>query len=90
MRFSPIFKLRGDSVQVYVYAQKYDNATSGNSDRLRFERAYQVVPNGERLARRARRSRSERDSRRAKVSVTLGMLADAPRLSPTRRRTYRP
>jgi hypothetical protein len=48
VRFSPIFKLRGDSVQVYVYAQKYDNATSGNSDRLRFERAYQVVPNGER------------------------------------------
>ena len=48
VRFSPIFSLKGDSVQVYVYAQKYDNATSGNSDRLRFERAYQVVPNGER------------------------------------------
>ena len=48
IRFSPIFALRGDSVQVYLYAQKYDNATSGNSDRLRFERAYQVVPNGER------------------------------------------
>ena len=47
VRFSPIFTLRGDSVQVYVYAQKYDNATSGNSDRLRFERAYQVVPNGD-------------------------------------------
>jgi len=48
LRFSPIFAMRGDSVQVYLYAQKYDNATSGNSDRLRFERAYQVVPNGER------------------------------------------
>jgi hypothetical protein len=46
VRFSPIFALKGDSVQVYLYAQKYDNATSGNSDRLRFERAYQVVPNG--------------------------------------------
>lgn len=48
VRFSPIFSLRGDSVQVYVYAQKYDNATSGNSNRLRFERAYQVVPDGDR------------------------------------------
>jgi len=47
VRFSPIFTLRGDSVQVYLYAQKYDSPTSGNSDRLRFERAYQVVPNGD-------------------------------------------
>jgi hypothetical protein len=39
VRFSPIFTLRGDSVQVYLYAQKYDSPTSGNSDRLRFERA---------------------------------------------------
>jgi hypothetical protein len=47
VRFSPIFTLRGDSVQVYLYAQKYDSPTSGNSDRLRFERAYQVVPRGD-------------------------------------------
>ena len=47
LRFSPVFALRGDSVQVYLYAQKYDTPSSGNSDRLRFERAYQVVRRGE-------------------------------------------
>ena len=43
VRFSPVFALRGDSVQVYVYVQKYDNADVGPSQTLRFERAYQVV-----------------------------------------------
>jgi hypothetical protein len=47
---------------VHVYAQKYDNATSGNSDRLRFERAYQVVPNGERW-RAAREGRVPKEIR---------------------------
>jgi hypothetical protein len=47
VRFSPVFALRGDSVQVYVYAQKYDTPSSGASDRLRFERAYQVVRRGD-------------------------------------------
>jgi hypothetical protein len=47
VRFSPVFGLRGDSVQVYVYVQKYDTPTSGRSDRLRFERAYQVVKRGD-------------------------------------------
>src|SRR5690348_12085043 len=47
VRFSPVFTLKGDSVQVYVYVQKYDTPTSGRSDRLRFERAYQVVKRGD-------------------------------------------
>lgn len=47
LRFSPVFTLRGDSVQVYMYAQKYDTPTSGISERLRFERAYQVVRRGD-------------------------------------------
>lgn len=47
IRFSPVFKLRGDSTQVYVYAQKYDTPASGVSQALRFERAYQVVHRGD-------------------------------------------
>ena len=47
VRFSPVFTLRGDSTQVYVYAQKYDTPASGKSDVLRFERAYQVVKRGD-------------------------------------------
>jgi hypothetical protein len=47
LRFSPVFTLGADSVQVYVYAQKYDTPSSGISETLRFERAYQVVRRGE-------------------------------------------
>ena len=43
IRFSPVLTLRGDSTQVYLYAQKYDTPSSGFSQALRFERAYQVV-----------------------------------------------
>jgi len=56
VRFSPVFSLRGDSVEVYLYAQKYDTPSSGNSAPLRFERAYQVVKHGDdwRAAREGR------------------------------------
>ena len=68
VRFSPIFKLRGDSVQVYVYAQKYDNATSGNSDPLRFERptrSFRTANGGAPSAKAACRKRfAESQSRR--------------------------
>jgi hypothetical protein len=47
VRFSPVFSLRGDSVEVYLYAQKYDTPSSGYSEPLRFERAYQVVKRGD-------------------------------------------
>ncbi|MEO7085428.1 MAG: hypothetical protein ABI442_03880 [Gemmatimonadaceae bacterium] len=43
LRFSPVFSLGVDSTQVYLYAQKYDTPSSGISETLRFERAYQVV-----------------------------------------------
>lgn len=46
LRYSPVFAITGDSVQVYVYAQKYDTPASGISETLRFERAYQVVRHG--------------------------------------------
>lgn len=47
VRYSPIFAIKPDSVQVYVYAQKYDTPASGISETLRFERAYQVVNRGD-------------------------------------------
>ena len=47
VRFSPVFAIKGDSVQVYVYVQKYDTPGGERSDRLRFERAYQVVKRGD-------------------------------------------
>jgi hypothetical protein len=47
VRFSPVFAMRGDSAQVYIYAQKYDTPASGNSPPLRFERAYQVIQRGD-------------------------------------------
>jgi hypothetical protein len=43
LRFSPVFTIRGDSTQVYLYAQQYGTAQSGVVPTLRFERAYQVV-----------------------------------------------
>lgn len=46
VRFSPVFAGRGDTVEVYLYAQKYDTQASGASETLRFERAYQVVKRG--------------------------------------------
>ena len=47
VRYSPVFTIKPDSVQVYLYAQKYDTPASGRSETLRFERAYQVVRNGD-------------------------------------------
>jgi hypothetical protein len=46
IRFSPVFALRPDSVQVYIFVQKYDTPTGEASQTLRFERAYQVARRG--------------------------------------------
>ena len=46
IRFSPVFTIKGDSTQVYLYAQAYGTPTSGVLETLRFERAYQVVKRG--------------------------------------------
>ena len=56
LRFSPIFAERGDTAEVYMYAQRYDTPSSGISETLRFERAYQVIrtPDGWRAAREGR------------------------------------
>jgi len=43
VRFSEIFALAQDSVETYLYVQKYDTPASGPTQALRFERVYQVV-----------------------------------------------
>jgi hypothetical protein len=43
VRFSDVFTLSRDSVQVYVLVQKYDTPESGATEAMRFEKAYQVV-----------------------------------------------
>jgi hypothetical protein len=47
VRFSPVFTLGPDSVQVYIYVQKYDTPGGEPSQTLRFERVYQVVRRGD-------------------------------------------
>jgi hypothetical protein len=47
LRFSDVLARGGDSVEVYLFAQKYDTQNSGASESLRFERAYQLVRRGE-------------------------------------------
>jgi hypothetical protein len=47
LRFSPVFTLGPDSVQVYVFVQKYDTPGLEPSQTLRFERAYQIVRRGD-------------------------------------------
>jgi hypothetical protein len=42
-----VYTLLVDSVQVYMYAQKYDTPGLAPSQVLRFERAYQVVRHGD-------------------------------------------
>jgi hypothetical protein len=47
IRFSPVFALGPDSVQVYIFVQKYDTPSGEASQTLRFERAYEVVRRGD-------------------------------------------
>jgi hypothetical protein len=62
VRVSPVLAQRGDTVQVYLYFQKYDTPASGISQTLRFERAYQVVrdSDGWRAVREGRVSKEVR------------------------------
>ena len=66
VRFSPVFAMAGDTVEVYVFAQNYDNAASGYTPPLRFERAYQVVRSGDgwRAAREGRIPKEVRGDKR--------------------------
>jgi hypothetical protein len=46
VRFSDVLARGGDSVEVYLAVQKFDTPSSGASESLRFERAYQLVRRG--------------------------------------------
>ena len=56
VRFSDVFQLGPDSMQVHLRAQQYDTPGSGAHEALDFEKAYQVVRRGGawRVAREAR------------------------------------
>lgn len=43
VRFSPIYRMTADSLQIYVAAERYDTPASGTHPPFRFETAYQVV-----------------------------------------------
>ena len=49
VRFSDVLARGGDSVEVYLAVQKFDTPSSGGSESLRFERAYQLVRHGDRF-----------------------------------------
>lgn len=56
VRFSDVLRRGGDTVEVYLAVQKFDTPSSGASESLRFERAYQIVGQGDtwRATREAR------------------------------------
>lgn len=43
VRFSPVLQLPGDTMEVYLYVQRYSTPTSVGIERLDFERLYKVV-----------------------------------------------
>jgi hypothetical protein len=47
VRFSDVLDRGGDSVEVYLAVQRFDTPSSGASESLRFERAYQLVRRGD-------------------------------------------
>lgn len=65
VRFSEVFRIRGDSVQLHVAVERYNTETSAASEVLRFEKAYQVVGSGTtwRVARQGRISYAPRGKR---------------------------
>jgi hypothetical protein len=56
VRFSDVFAMRGDSVQTYLLAERYDTPSTGEHNRFKIEQAYQLVRrNGDwRVVRKAR------------------------------------
>ncbi len=46
VRFSNVFRMRGDTMAVYLYVQRYSTPSSVGIGRLRFEREYKVVKHG--------------------------------------------
>jgi hypothetical protein len=60
VRFSDVLAVSGDTAEVYMWVAKYDNAASGSSRPLRFQRAYQLVHRG---AGAAQSWRAEQEAR---------------------------
>jgi hypothetical protein len=56
VRFSDVFALNGDSVQMHVFAERYDTPSTGEHNRFTLEQAYQLVrrDSGWRVVRKAR------------------------------------
>lgn len=56
VRFSDVFRMGGDSVQLHIAVERFNTRTSMQSEILRFEKAFQVVGNGTtwRVARQGR------------------------------------
>jgi hypothetical protein len=48
VRFSDVFRVAPDSVQVYLAAERYDTPTSTAGEALQFEKVYQLVRQGDR------------------------------------------
>ena len=46
VRFSEIYRMTGDSVQVHLAAERYNTPTSAALEVMRFEKAYQLVGRG--------------------------------------------
>jgi hypothetical protein len=56
VRFSDVFALNGDSVQLHLFAERYDTPSTGEHNRFTLEQAYQLVRrNGDwRVVKKAR------------------------------------
>ena len=78
VRFSDIFRMRGDSVQVHVAVERYNTSTSAKSEILRFEKAYQVVGKGTRwrVVRQGRVSMKGYEQPRTVQQVKVESAAD--------------
>jgi hypothetical protein len=56
VRFSDVFAMTGDSVQMHLFAERYDTPSTGEHNRFSIEQAYQLVrrDGGWRVVRKAR------------------------------------
>jgi hypothetical protein len=56
VHLSDVFRVPGDSLQVYLMAERYDTRSSGKSSPFRFESAFQLIrrSDGWKVARKAR------------------------------------
>ena len=62
VKFSEIFRVSADSVQVHLAAERYNTPTSAALELMRFEKAYQLVGKGTtwRVARAGRVTQATR------------------------------